>query len=231
MAKNESWRPRKSRKRGFDDDGPEFGGWAPPPPAPGGGPPPPRRQSSVFASGPEIKAVVKWFNAEKGFGFVELGDGSGDAFLHVSVVQRAGAEAVAPGANLRVRVGPGQKGQQVTEVLEITEGEAPPPRAGGFGAGPRPGGMGGPGGGGAGGGGSRGFVPSGPAEEVRGTVKWYSAEKGFGFVSPDGGGRDVFVHATALERSGLTPLGEGQAVVMQVVQGKKGPEASSLTKS
>jgi CspA family cold shock protein len=139
------------------------------------------------------------------------------------VVQRAGADAVAPGANLRVRVGPGQKGQQVTEVLEIAEGEAPPPRTGGFGGGPRAGGMGG--------GGGRGFVPSGPAEEVRGTVKWYSAEKGFGFVSPDGGGRDVFVHATALERSGLTPLGEGQAVVMQVVQGKKGPEASSLTKA
>jgi CspA family cold shock protein len=64
MAKNESWRPRKSRKRGFDDDGPDFGGWAPPPPSVGGGPPPPLRQSSVFASGPEIKAVVKWFNAE-----------------------------------------------------------------------------------------------------------------------------------------------------------------------
>jgi cold shock protein len=128
MAKNESWRPRKSRKRGFDDDGPEFGGWAPPPPAAGGGPPAPLRQSSVFSSGPEIKAVVKWFNGEKGFGFVELGDGSGDAFLHVSVVQRAGADVVQPGANLRVKVGPGQKGQQVTEVLEITEGEAPPPR-------------------------------------------------------------------------------------------------------
>jgi CspA family cold shock protein len=226
MAKNESWRPRKSRKRGFDDDGPDFGGWAPPPPAAGGAPPP-LRQSSVFSSGPEIKAVVKWFNAEKGFGFVELGDGSGDAFLHVSVVQRAGADAVQPGANLRVKVGPGQKGQQVTEVLEITEGDAPPPRSPGFGSGPRPGGPSG----GPGGGGGRGFVPSGPAEEVRGTVKWYSAEKGFGFVSPDGGGRDVFVHATALERSGLTPLGEGQAVVMQVVQGKKGPEASSLTKA
>ncbi|WP_187830318.1 cold-shock protein [Siccirubricoccus phaeus] len=226
MAKNDSWRPRKSRKRGFDDDGPDFGGWAPPPPMPGG--PPPMRQSSVFASGPEVKAVVKWFNAEKGFGFVELGDGSGDAFLHVSVVQRAGADAVAPGANLRVRVGPGQKGQQVTEVLEIAEGEAPPPRSGGFGGGPR---TGGGFGGGGGGGGSRGYVPAGPAEEVRGTVKWYSAEKGFGFVSPEGGGRDVFVHATALERSGLPPLGEGQAVVMQVVQGKKGPEASSLTKA
>jgi len=247
MAKNESWRPRKPRKRGFDDDGPEFGGggWAPPTPvfpSAGGGMPP--RTPSVFASGPEVKATVKWFNPEKGFGFVELGDGSGDAFLHVSVLQRAGTEAVNPGAGLRIRVGPGQKGQQVTEVVEITSpGEATPARGGGGGGfergpgGPGGGGFGGPRpprpggfGGGGGGGGGGGFMPQGDAQEMRGTVKWYSAEKGFGCVSPEGGGRDVFVHATALERSGLTPLGEGQAVVMKVVQGKKGPEAQSLTK-
>jgi CspA family cold shock protein len=88
--------------------------------------------------GPETGAVVKWFNAEKGFGFVEVEGGSGDAFLHVSVLQRVGADAVAPGAALRVRVGPGQKGQQVTEVLEIKEGTAPPPAPrSGFGGGLR----------------------------------------------------------------------------------------------
>jgi len=233
MAKNESWRPRKPRKRGFDDDTPEFGGgggWGAPPPSFTSGGPPIIRSPSVFASGPELKATVKWFNPEKGFGFVELGDGSGDAFLHVSVLQRVGADAVNPGAGLRIRVGPGQKGQQVTEVLEITSaGEAAPAGrgapAGGYGGG---GGFGGPRPPRAPGGG--GFMPQGDAEEMRGTVKWYSAEKGFGFVSPDGGGRDVFVHATALERSGLTPLAEGQAVVMKVVQGKKGPEAATLTR-
>ena len=59
-------------------------------------------------------------------------------------------------------------------------------------------------------------------------MKWYSAEKGFGFVSPEDGGRDVFVHATALERSGMAPLSEGQVVTMQVVQGKKSLEASTI---
>jgi CspA family cold shock protein len=194
------------------------------------------RSPSVFASGPELKATVKWFNPEKGFGFVELGDGSGDAFLHVSVLQRVGADVVNPGAELRIRVGPGQKGQQVTEVLEITSAGEAAPAGRGSSAGGYGGGMGG--GGGFGGprpprgpgGGGGGFMPQGDAEEMRGTVKWYSAEKGFGFVSPDGGGRDVFVHATALERSGLTPLAEGQAVVMKVVQGKKGPEAATLTR-
>jgi cold shock protein len=67
------------------------------------------------------------------------------------------------------------------------------------------------------------------AEEVRGTVKWYSAEKGFGFVGRDDGGRDVFVHASALARSGVASLAEGQAVVLRVVQGKKGPEAASVS--
>src|SRR5918912_527074 len=135
MAKNDSWRPRKPRKRGFDDDGPDFGGggWGGPPPFPMPSSAP--RGPSVFASGPELQATVKWFNPEKGFGFVELGNGSGDAFLHVSVLQRSGNDAVNPGAGLRVRVGPGQKGQQVTEVVEITSpGE---PGGGGAGGAPR----------------------------------------------------------------------------------------------
>jgi CspA family cold shock protein len=168
--------------------------------------------------GPETGAVVKWFNPEKGFGFVEVEGGSGDAFLHVSVLQRAGADTVAPGANLRVRVGPGQKGQQVTEVLEIKEGTAPPPSAPRFGAG-----------GGGGGGGPRfSAPPPGSGEEMRGIVKWYNPQKGFGFVTPESGGKDVFIHATALERSGMQPLAEGQTVTMTVVQGKKGPEAAAV---
>ena len=204
MADKDSWRSRRPRKRGFDDDfPPQDGGWAPPPSMT------PSRSFSSFG-GPEVGAVVKWFNAEKGFGFVEVGNGSGDAFLHVSVLQRAGADAVNPGANLRVRVGPGQKGQQVTEVLEIKEGDAPPPSSS-----PRDRG-------------SRFSVPPGDGEEMRGTVKWYNAQKGFGFVTPETGGKDVFVHATALERSGMQPLAEGQTVMMTVVQGKKGPEAASV---
>src|SRR5207302_10589531 len=58
-------------------------------------------------SGPPVQAVVKWYNPEKGFGFVELADGSGDAFLHVSVVERSGHGSVPPGAMLEVRAGPG----------------------------------------------------------------------------------------------------------------------------
>ena len=62
-----------------------------------------------------------------------------------------------------------------------------------------------------------------------GTVKFFNVSKGFGFISPEGGGKDVFVHASALQRCGITRLPEGQQVTMQVVEGRKGPEVASLT--
>ena len=62
-----------------------------------------------------------------------------------------------------------------------------------------------------------------------GTVKFFNSAKGFGFISPEGGAKDVFVHATALEQAGLPPLQEGQSVRMNVVQGAKGPEVSSIS--
>jgi CspA family cold shock protein len=210
----------------------------------------------MTSTGPESSAVVKWFNAEKGFGFVELGEGAGDVFLHASVLARTGATSVNPGATLKVRVGQGQKGPQVTEVIEVDESTASAapaapraPRAGGFGGGggygdraggggygggggggygDRGGGYGGGGGGGFGGP-RRGFdapVPSGP--EQQGTVKWYNQAKGFGFIAPEDGGKDVFVHASALRRAGLTELAEGQRVTIQITQGQKGPEAASI---
>ena len=62
-----------------------------------------------------------------------------------------------------------------------------------------------------------------------GTVKFYNDQKGFGFIQPNDGGKDVFVHATALERAGISSLAEGQSVRMAVVQGQKGPEAGTIS--
>lgn len=70
---------------------------------------------------------------------------------------------------------------------------------------------------------------SGSGVETAGTVKWYNPRKGFGFITPGGGGKDVFVHASTLERAGLAQLTDGQNVRMQVIQGAKGPEAASLS--
>ena len=174
---------------------------------------------------------MKWFNGEKGYGFVAMTDGSGDVFLHVNTLQAAGVQTVSPGATLKVRVGQGQKGRQVDQVMAVDEStaSAAPPRRG-------------PGGGGGGGGG--GFQPRPPrsfdgpprrqvdlssAVEMIGTVKWYNPDKGFGFITPESGGKDVFIHATVLERAGLGPLQEGQSVRMGVVQGAKGPEAGTIS--
>ena len=63
---------------------------------------------------------------------------------------------------------------------------------------------------------------------ARGTVKWFSSEKGFGFITQDGGGSDVFVHHTAIEGSGLGNLQEGQQVEFETTQGPKGLQASGV---
>lgn len=181
------------------------------------------------SAGPSAEATVKWFNPEKGFGFVELADGSGDAFLHIGVLQNAGHEAVAPGAKLKVQVGQGQKGRQVSAVLEVdaSTATAQAPRSS-FGGGPRPGGGAGGGFGGPRAGGRERPDPS-TAVSLDGVIKWFNPEKGFGFAVTNDGGKDVFVHIAVLERSGLRELPEGQKVSMQVVQTQKGREAIAIT--
>ena len=66
------------------------------------------------------------------------------------------------------------------------------------------------------------------AVEETGTVKWFNSEKGFGFIARDSGGKDVFVHISALERSGLMALNEGERVIVDVVKGRKGLEAARI---
>lgn len=62
-----------------------------------------------------------------------------------------------------------------------------------------------------------------------GTVKWFNAEKGFGFIAPDEGGPDVFAHYSAIATSGYRSLEENQKVQYEVTQGPKGPQASNIT--
>ena len=214
MAKG---RDRGPRRRGFDDDMFSPGDFRDERPQKSFGAPAPR--AAQAATGPTVDATVKWFNSEKGFGFAELGDGSGDAFLHIAVLQAAGQEAVEPGTKMRVQVGQGQKGKQITAVLEVdrSSAAAPQPRR------DRPA---------PSGGGGRGFqADESSAVEVVGTVKWFNGEKGFGFVVTEDGGKDVFLHISVLEKAGLRTLAEGQRITMRVVQTPKGREAVSITPS
>lgn len=167
----------------------------------------PSRQAAPAAQGPVLDATVKMFNTEKGFGFVALANGSGDAFLHIGTLQAAGHDAPAPGTKLRVQAGPGQKGPQITAVLEVDSSTA---GAVTFRSAPR----------------SR--PDPATAIEVDGTVKWFNTEKGFGFIQTDDGGKDVFLHISVVERAGLRTVAEGAAVSMRVVDTQKGREAISV---
>jgi CspA family cold shock protein len=223
MSKGRDFRGPK--KRGFDDDGPSpydtrttrparsfggggFGG------APSGGGGFGGEMSSPAPTGPVVDAVVKWFKSDKGFGFVELSNGAGDAFLHIGALQSAGYETVPPGAKLKVHVGNGAKGAQVTRVIEVdTAGaqERAPQRSFDTPRAPR-----------------RAPDPS-TAVAVTGKVKWFDDTKGFGFVSSNDGGKDVFVHISILGPAGLSHLAEGQPVNMRVVDTPKGREALSIS--
>ncbi len=63
---------------------------------------------------------------------------------------------------------------------------------------------------------------------VTGTVKWFNADKGFGFITPDGGGADVFAHFSAIASSGYRSLNENQRVTFEITQGPKGPQAANI---
>lgn len=65
---------------------------------------------------------------------------------------------------------------------------------------------------------------------MKGTVKWFSNQKGYGFITPEGGGKDVFVHHSAIQGDGYKTLDEGQAVEFEVTQGPKGEQAANVRK-
>jgi cold shock protein len=157
--------------------------------------------------GRRVEAKVKWFNASKGFGFVTLTDEQQDAFLPMAILRRAGYEDVREGASITCEISAGARGPLVTSVLNIDNSTAlaSPAGPGADRRGPR------------------------PSMTIEGAVKWFEPEKGYGFISPDSGGKDVFIHITALRRSGVTALDPGQRVRVEVVEGKKGLEADRIT--
>ena len=169
------------------------------------------------APGRRVVAAVKWFNPAKGFGFLVPDDSSPDVFCHASVVRDAGYDTLPQGATVTCEVTEGRQGPMVASIVAVDASTAlaEPVGRGEPDAGWRERKRG------------RG-EPAGPVEERHGSVKFYNAARGYGFVVPDGGGPDVFVPGIVLNHAGLGALETGQRVSVMVEQGTRGPQARDV---
>ena len=163
----------------------------------------------------EGKGVVKFFNPQKGFGFIVRDDGGEDVFVHISAVEQAGLTDLADGQPLEFTLV--DRGGRVSATDIKIDGEpmaisrAPREDSGGD----------------AGGGGDR----SGPqrqltGEKASGTVKFFNAMKGFGFISRDDGQPDAFVHISAVERAGMPTINEGDRLEFEIEVDRRGKYAA-----
>ncbi|WP_327194301.1 cold-shock protein [Novosphingobium album (ex Hu et al. 2023)] len=149
------------------------------------------------------RGTVKFFNPDKGFGFIELESGGEDAFVHISAVQSAGLETLAEGQQLEFQLVE-RNGKVSASELSIVgdvvvaqrREQAPAPHQ-----------------------------PTG--EKATGTVKFFNGAKGFGFIVRDDGQPDAFVHISAVERSGLHGLSEGDQLEFEIEIDRRG-KASAI---
>ena len=172
----------------------------------------------------EGTGVVKFFNAQKGFGFVVRDDGAEDVFVHISAVEQAGLAGLAEGQPLGFTLV--DRGGRISatelkidgEPMPVTDRGPPRDRD----AAPR--GPAGGGYGGAGGGGAPQRTLTG--EKATGTVKFFNAMKGFGFIQRDDGQPDAFVHISAVERAGMSTLNEGDKLSFELEIDRRGKHAA-----
>lgn len=142
------------------------------------------------------KGTVKFFNTQKGFGFIQQETGGEDVFVHISAVERAGLEGLAEGQELEFslvdRSGKVSASDLVPvgEVIAVAKREAPQRELTG--------------------------------ERATGTVKFFNSMKGFGFITRDDGQPDAFVHISAVERSGMRELNEGDRLAFDIEVDRRG---------
>jgi CspA family cold shock protein len=199
-----------------------------------------------------VTATVKWFKPEKGFGFVRLADGSGEAFLHASVLAAASLPNPVEGTTVVCDLAQGAKGPQVVAIHSATPPETPPaprarnqrpPRATasaqpvgqptsqipGLGAQPDDGG--------------EGFArppkpprerrerqaePVGPATMAYGTVRWYNLDSQSGLIEPWEDGATVYFDRATLRQSGLDIVADGEDVRYLAVGSEDAPVAQRV---
>lgn len=160
-----------------------------------------RMPAQVVGTG---KGVVKFFNAQKGFGFIQQEGGGEDVFVHVSAVERAGLESLAEGQELQFNL-VDRGGKVSAQDLQIVGDVIATPQRAAAGGPPQ-----------------RELT----GEKATGTVKFFNAMKGFGFLVRDDGQPDAFVHISAVERSGLSSLNEGERYEFDLEVDRRGKHSA-----
>ena len=174
--------------------GPGGGGFGGGPRGPGGGAG--GMPAQVVGQG---RGVVKFFNVQKGFGFVQREDGGEDVFVHISAVERAGLEGLAEGQGLEFTLV--DRGGKISASDLVVVGDVIPVAKREAAAAPQ---------------------RSLTGEKATGTVKFFNAMKGFGFITRDDGQPDAFVHISAMERSGIRELNEGDRLEFDIEVDRRG---------
>ncbi len=149
----------------------------------------------------EGKGVVKFFNPQKGFGFIVRDDGGEDVFVHISAVEQAGLTDLADGQPLEFTLV--DRGGRISATNLRIEGEPMAVERA-----------------------ERGPQRQLTGEKAQGTVKFFNAMKGFGFIQRDDGQPDAFVHISAVERAGIPTLNEGDRLEFELEVDRRGKTAA-----
>jgi CspA family cold shock protein len=156
----------------------------------------------------EIRGVIKWFDASKGYGFIVPDNGAADVLLHVTVLRRDGYQTAYEGARVVCECVQRAKGYQAFRILSMDESTAIhpaqmlPPRT------------------------HVSVTPTSGLERAQ--VKWFNRLRGFGFLTRGEGTPDIFVHMETLRRFGMTELRPGQYVLVRFGPGSKGMMAAEI---
>jgi cold shock protein len=157
-----------------------------------------------------IEANVKWYNPAKGYGFLYQEGKTGDIMIHFSLLDAIKCPYIKLGDTVICEVAHGKSGLQAVRVIDVKYGSPEPRSISGFFTSKLP--------------------PLDPEslEEIEGILKWYNPNKGYGFICPDDGTREIFMHFSVLREAGYTFLEPGARILVKVAQSERGPEARMI---
>ena len=167
-----------------------------------GGPVDPYKDAKI------VTGRVKWFNSAKGFGFLTTDDEVGDVFVHLSSLRQCGYQTLYEGMIITCRIVEGPKGLQAVEIINIKNNieendlETNESEL------------------------SEDIIPEGDYQKA--TVKWFNAEKGYGFITTGQDSPDFFIHVKTMQKAGISILLPGQIVSIRVGKGPKGPQVACI---